>query len=133
MDKLKVRKEIDLCKRYNVPENISVRSCDGVYLVVAREHANWIVLENEQQLQFFELLQSYSLGEALEVFSGEKKDAVAVVTQLEAKRFEAANIQPLGGDQQAFLSTSPQNAICNALIAICMLEKKRRVSFHFMK
>ncbi|MCI6663612.1 MAG: radical SAM protein [Spirochaetia bacterium] len=135
VDKLKVRKEIDLCKRYNVPENISVRSCDGVYLVVAREYANWIVLENEQQLQFFELLQSYSLGEALEVFSGEKKDAVAVVTQLEAKRFEAANIKPLGGDQPSIFIylTSECNMQCPHCYMYAGKKKEGELSFHEIK
>lgn len=135
MDKLKVRKEVDLYKRYNFPVNISIIQHDGVYLVIAREHVNWIVLENEKQLQFFELLHSYSLGEALELFCGEKKDAVAVVTQLEAKRFEATNTKSIKTEQPSIFIylTSECNMQCPHCYMYAGKKKHNELSFDEIK
>ena len=61
---------------------------NGYILVIANETANWIVLENDSQLEFFELLKGFPLNEALDVFKGNMIDAQKTVIQLEAKRFE---------------------------------------------
>ena len=63
-------------------------------MIVSPLTANWIVLENEEQLNFFKLLQTNNLETALKSFKGNQKDAHAVVIQIEAKQFEKKDVRP---------------------------------------
>ncbi|MCQ2595091.1 MAG: radical SAM protein [Treponemataceae bacterium] len=83
-----VEKKIDPKKQYKFPQNISIVRHNSKILVIAVDVGNWIVLENDNQLDFFYLLKENTLEKSLELFKGEQKDAVEVVTQLEARRFE---------------------------------------------
>lgn len=80
--------EISPYKRYNFPADIKEIIHGGKIIVVCPMTANWIVLDNEYQLQFFELLKEYTLKEALSRFEGLEEDAIWVITQLEARSFE---------------------------------------------
>ena len=61
---MKVTKTIDLEKQYSFPENLKVVHRNESILIISRETANWIVLQNEFQLDFFELLKKYKLKDA---------------------------------------------------------------------
>lgn len=83
-----VRKSIPLDKAFALPSKmVNVRHANKI-LVVSPETANWIVLQNEEQLSFLELLSHNRLGEALKHFSGSYDNAKAVVTQIIARKFE---------------------------------------------
>lgn len=83
-----VQKSIDSKKQYIFPQSISIIHYDSKILVIAVETGNWIVLENNSQLEFFNLLKEYTLEKSLELFKGEQKDADQTVMQLEARHFE---------------------------------------------
>ena len=86
--KIKKEKEIDLNKVYQMPERIEFIHHKGKIIVIAIETGNWIVLENEEQLVFLNLLQEKSIKDALATFNGNFAEAQYVVMQLEAKDFE---------------------------------------------
>ena len=84
---------VDLGKRYSLPEKVTTIKYKGYFLVVANNAATWIVLENDKQLQFYQLLEKFSLSDALEKFKGNITDAKKVVIQIEAKQFENTSIK----------------------------------------
>lgn len=83
-----VKKTIDPKKQYVFPEKLNIIHYNSKILVIAVEIGNWIVLENERQLEFFTLLKTNTVEKSLELFTGDQKDAVETVIQIEAKRFE---------------------------------------------
>lgn len=83
-----VKKNINLDKKYCFPDNICTVHHKDKIIVISVDTANWLVLDNENQLDFFYLLKSNTLGKSLELFDGNKNDAVNVVIQIEAKSFE---------------------------------------------
>lgn len=88
MKSVPVKKKVNLKKRYVFPDCLYEISYKGRTIVVSRETANWIVLENEDQVAFYKLLKKYDIGESLNRFQGCVEDARSVVTQLEARHFE---------------------------------------------
>lgn len=85
---MKVTKKVSPEKRYQMPNNIRIVRHKNHILVIAPDTAKWLVLENEEQLDFFHLLEENKLSDALNLFQGEYKNAQQVVLQLEARRFE---------------------------------------------
>lgn len=83
-----IEKEISSNYKFSLPAIIDLVNYRGKILVIARDEANWIVLDNESQLAFFNLLRNNTLGDSLSLFNGEEQDAEWVVTQLVARHFE---------------------------------------------
>ena len=79
--------EIELSKKYSFPKELSVHKQGDVYLVIYTEGISWIVLESEEELQAFQMLQK---GQSIEsTLKQVDADAVInVITQIEAKNFE---------------------------------------------
>ena len=88
------RKSISPLKVYSFPEQLHIESILGLYVIVSPLTANWIVLENEEQIDFFKLLQTNNLETALKSFKGNQKNAHTVVIQIEAKQFEKKDVRP---------------------------------------
>ena len=84
---MKKQIQIDLSKKYDFPQIIEV-IFKGKVLAISPETANWIVLDNKNQLEFFRLLQSYSIQEALSRAQVLDKDSHWVITQIEARELE---------------------------------------------
>lgn len=85
---MEVNKEISPSKKYCFPHPLKTVEFRGKTIVISPETANWIVLENKEQVDFYCLLQSKTIEEALELFQGNRENAEWVVIQLEARRFE---------------------------------------------
>ena len=122
---MEVKKTIDPNKKYNMPPSIKVVKHNGSILVIAPETAKWIVLDNDEQFDFFELLRNYTLQESLNRFTGAYGNAQHVVVQLEARRFEDSGtvIKTDDGIMQLYLTNS-----CNLHCPHCYMiagEKKR--------
>ena len=87
-----MKKTISENHKYSFPNPIvEVRHRDKI-IIIAKLTANWIVLDNESQYVFFQLLKDYSLGEALHKYNGDIEDAKHVVMQLEARDFESCKV-----------------------------------------
>lgn len=83
-----VEKKIPCNYKFNLPSIIDYVDYGGKILVVAREEANWIVLDNDKQLNFFKLLRLNSLDKAISLSDASDEDKEWVVTQLVARHFE---------------------------------------------
>lgn len=83
-----IKKHIDETKKYSFPRDAKAIPFDGKIIVISAHNINWIVLENEEQLDFFKLLQEHSIKDSLERFEGDVGNAQYCVLQVEAKRFE---------------------------------------------
>lgn len=122
---MEVKKTIDPNKKYNMPPSIKVVKHRDSFLVIAPETAKWIVLDNDEQFDFFELLRNYTLQDSLNRFKGDYNNAQHVVIQLEARRFEDTRtiIKTDDGIMQLYLTNS-----CNLRCPHCYMvagEKKK--------
>ena len=87
------RMNISPQKVYSLPKHLHIESINGLYVIVSPFTANWIVLENKEQLNFFELLKFNKLETALKKFDGSIDNARPVIIQLEARQFERVNVK----------------------------------------
>lgn len=81
------KKTISLDSKFSFPQKTTVVHHKGKILIIASECANYIVLENDKQLDFYNLLQTLTLGEALMESAVDAQTAQAVLVQIEAKKF----------------------------------------------
>lgn len=87
--------ELDPQKIYTLPHPLSVETVDDCFLIISSETANWLLLQNELQLEIFKRL---SAGESvLDVIRSLPESAQAdiynVLVELEAKQFEDTTVQ----------------------------------------
>lgn len=107
------KKSISLDKKYNFPNTLRVVRYKNNILIISVEEARWIVLKNEEQLSFFEMLKDYSIGDALSKFSGIEQDAREVILQIEAKGlFDSHFIDPLKPNSLHIYLTNKCNMRC---------------------
>ena len=97
--------------------------------MISPETANWIILENEEQWQFFQLLTSFDLGTALKQFCGAYENAQYTVMQIVAKHFDNLAVRPKnnGGSMQMYL-TNECNMRCPHCYMFAGLKKDRELS-----
>lgn len=130
MDKeITVRKRISEDTKFTLPVKIKKVIYRGKMLVISPETANWIILENEEQWQFFQLLTSFDLGNALKQFNGAYDNAQYTVTQIVAKHFDNQLVKPKnnGGSMQMYL-TNECNMRCPHCYMFAGLKKDRELS-----
>lgn len=130
MDKeITVRKRISEDTKFTLPVKIKKVIYRGKMLVISPETANWIILENEEQWQFFQLLTSFDLGNALKQFNGAYDNAQYTVTQIVAKHFDNQFVKPKnnGGSMQMYL-TNECNMRCPHCYMFAGLKKDRELS-----
>lgn len=94
---MKVTKNIPLDTRYSLPKETAIIHHSGKILIIAPECSNYIVLDNDIQYQFYQLLTNYTLGVALSKTNIPAKEAQAVIVQIEAKQFFEENIPKANG------------------------------------
>ena len=87
-----MKKKLNGNKKYDFPSDISLVYHKGKILVIAVKTANWLVLENDSQLDFFNLLKDYTIEESFEQFKGDYSDAIEVITQIEARQFHSHEV-----------------------------------------
>lgn len=84
---MSVKRSVDPCHRFIFPSNIVKVDYKGKILVISPNTANWIVLENDLQFDFFKLLVQHQLDEALALYTGGIDNAKYTVTQIVARDF----------------------------------------------
>ena len=92
MGKYKKTVEIDINKKYIFPNIIKTIHHNDKIIVISVETACWIVLENNNQLKFFNLLRKYTIQEAIKHFEGTLIDAQFVIIQIEARKFDSIHV-----------------------------------------
>lgn len=124
-----VKKKISEDTKFTLPVNIKNVTYKGKIFVISPETANWIILENEEQWQFFQLLTSFDLGTALKQFCGAYENAQYTVMQIVAKHFDNLAVRPKnnGGSMQMYL-TNECNMRCPHCYMFAGLKKDRELS-----
>lgn len=88
-----MKKSIEYDYKFKLPQKIKIVKYDNQLLIISPNTAKWIVLDNEKQLEFYELLNSYSFGDAIGLFQGEMKDVNKVAIEIVAKEFESDAVE----------------------------------------
>ena len=124
-----VRKKISEGTKFILPTKIKRVLYKEKSLVISPETANWIVLENDEQWQFFQLLTSFDLGNALKRFNGAYSNAQYTVMQIVAKHFENQTVKSKnnGGSMQMYL-TNECNMRCPHCYMFAGLKKDHELS-----
>ncbi len=124
-----VKKKISEDTKFTLPVKIKKVIYRGKIFVISPETANWIILENEEQWQFFQLLTSLDLGKALKRFGGTYENAQYTVMQIVAKHFENQFVKPKndGGSMQMYL-TNECNMRCPHCYMFAGLKKDHELS-----
>lgn len=94
--------EIDIEKKYHLPEDISIVNYKDNILVISPSTANWIVLETPLHLDllyFFQ--QGHSILEAFDNPAFDRLIINNVVTQLEARRFCSKKVHSTTEDMRS--------------------------------
>lgn len=123
---MKKTKHIDGNKQYKFSQNIKIVEYQNNYIVVSVDTANWIVLMNEEQLDFFHLLCNHSLQESLDLFNGSIENAKYTVMQLEARNFETVNVKR--GSNTGQMTQLHLTNGCNMKCPHCYMEAGRKKS-----
>lgn len=87
--------ELDPRKKYNMPEAVFIESVDDKFLAIDRDTGNWILIDNDRQLEIFKFLSDdHCVADLFQAFpSNAGNDMIKILTELEAKRFESAETQ----------------------------------------
>ena len=112
MGKYKKTVEIDINKKYIFPNIIKTIHHNDKIIVISVETACWIVLENNNQLKFFNLLRKYTIQEAIKHFEGTLIDAQFVIIQIEARKFDSIHVNNPFHQQIQIYLTNQCNLHC---------------------
>lgn len=106
--------ELNPHKIYKMPEQLFVKSFEKNYLVIARDSANWVLLNNNRQLEIFNyLLEGNCVMDLFNSFpDNAKNDIYEVLVELEAKRFENMTVQHPQEHGMYMYLTNRCNQIC---------------------
>lgn len=87
--------ELNPQKIYRMPNPVFVESIDNQYLVISRETANWLLLQNQHQLEIYHFLSDGKrVIDLFSAFTGDSQaDIYKVLIELEAKRFENREVR----------------------------------------
>ena len=81
-------KHIDINKKYEIPTNISIVRYKKYIIVISVDTANWIVLQNDDQLTFFELLKNNTIQQALNISGVSQKMQLKLLHNLKQKNLK---------------------------------------------
>lgn len=87
--------ELNPQKIYCMPKETCIEKIDNQYLIISPNTANWILAENEEQLEIYkELSSDKSVIEVIQKYPQEKfNDIIHILTELEAKKFESEQVK----------------------------------------
>jgi len=84
--------QLDITKKYNIPNSLSRRYLPNGILIIAIDSANWVLLHNYEQEKIFNMLMTSSIEEVIAELDNPElhmDNLMHVLTELEAKQFES--------------------------------------------
>ena len=87
-----MNKEINLSTKYNLPSELRIIEYLNKYIIIAPKYSNWIVLNDRDELEFFNLLRNHSIENAIALFNGSDIAVNNVIIQIEARHLESIDI-----------------------------------------
>ena len=126
--------ELDENKQYKMP-NFKMVEYKGIYLVIAYETGNWIVLYNEIQKNIFDYICcGHILKEVIEKFADNVEEVYKVLVQLEAKQFTNLNVQNIeNGETMQLYITNNCNLRCKHCYMYADYEKENEITLDEIK
>lgn len=119
INKIKKEKEISLETSFSLPEKISYINYDGRIIAIAVDMANWIMLNNDTEKRFFELLhQHHTIQNSILLANPTEEEISNVLTQIVAKDF--LNQVTVSKTPDSFLQIYLTNA-CNMKCPHCYM------------
>ena len=109
-------KEIDVEKRYMIPEKLAEIRIDDKILIISIESSNWIVLKSENEKMIFDKLRKYSIEEVMDFMNDQsisENELIKVLIQLEAKQFENLDVTYIEDKGMYIYLTNKCNLRCN--------------------
>lgn len=91
--------QLDITKKYNMPNNLSREYLQEGILIIAVDMANWVLLRSKDQEKIFDLLSNFSISEVVDQlaeYNLSMDDLLHVLTELEAKNFEIEKYKEQG-------------------------------------
>lgn len=88
--------QLNVTKKYNMPQNLSRVHLGNGILIIAVDMANWVFLQNHDQEKIFDLLMNFSIEDVLaqtDKSDMSTDDFLYVLTELEAKQFESFKLK----------------------------------------
>lgn len=108
-----VRRHVDLDTTFDISHNVKTIYHKGKILMIVPETGKWIIIENENQLQFFNCLRSNSIREAIRNFDNINNDDVKeVLIQIVAKQFDSKIVHSVAIDKMQLYLTNACNLHC---------------------
>ena len=130
---MKKQIKIDVHQKYEFPEHLEIVKHRDVWLVIAVETASWIVLDNEDQLNFFLLLKRNSIEKALDEFVGNLQNARWVLVQIEARQLCSKECHPYQETNCMVYLTNECNMRCAHCFLSAGIAKKNELSTREIK
>ena len=125
--------EVDIDNKYDFPKNMEIIRHKEVYLVIAVDTACWIVLQNENQFNFFNALKGRTIRSAIEEFTGDINDAKSVLVQIEARQFCSTECIPFNEQVCMIYLTNKCNLRCPHCFLSAGLAKQAELSTEEIK
>ncbi len=115
---MKIKKIVNLEQHYFLPKELHTIFFGEKILIIAPECGNYIVLENDSQLHFFETLKTKPIKEAISLSGVAESDIKKVLTEIEAKKFFQESINKTEGmlQMQLFVTNN-----CNLRCRHCYM------------
>lgn len=111
--------EISIEKSYKLPK-FHIVEFKEYTLAIAVESAKWIVLYNKEQREILKMLaQGYTIKEVLEKYNDYQDDVTEVLTQIEAKMIETAQVKSIFSNTKLHLHLTNR---CNLRCPHCYME-----------
>lgn len=115
--------EIPDDKQFIFPRNIVFREYSRYIFVISVDTANWLILNNKKELEFFNLLKDFPLAKALSLYSGSLESAESVVAQIVGRDFECTDVRMKSNESSLHLYLT--NA-CNLRCPHCYMFAGRK-------
>jgi len=107
--------QLDVTKKYNMPNNLSRKYLPEGILIISVDTANWVLLHKYEQEKIFDLLMAFSIEDVLTQLEDSDlsfDDLLHVLTELEAKQFEAHKHKEQGIKSLNLYMTNRCNLCC---------------------
>jgi len=107
--------QLDVTKKYNMPNNLSRKYLPDGILIISVDTANWVLLHSHKQEKIFDLLMAFSIEDVLNQLEKSDlslDDLLYVLTELEAKQFETLKHKEQGLKSLTLYMTNKCNLCC---------------------
>ncbi len=109
--------------RFALAKNIFITHHKDKILVINVNSAKWLVLQNNEQLNFFTTLNGKTISEAVACYAGSFENAREVIKQIIAKRFEEKHKKTVSESALHLMHLYLTNG-CNLRCKHCYMESK---------